>query len=245
MGSWRDAEDMAERIKMKWFRQFVTRSFQEEHQVHYEEIYDRFASYTLIPEDSFCDNLALIHERSRALRGAFVECGTWKGGMAAAMMQIGGPGRKYHFYDSFEGLPPAATIDGPDAVAWQSDADDPFYLDNLRADYDEFLSLIRSLGDHADHVSVEKGWFDDTVPNYCGDPIAVLRIDGDWYRSTKLCLDVMFQHVEVDGVVILDDYDFWDGCSRAVHDFLAETGSTARIRRTGDSSTAFLHKIDP
>jgi hypothetical protein len=58
-------------------------------------------------------------------KGAVVECGTWKGGMSAALVEIGGPNRDYYFFDSFEGLPPAKEIDGEGAIAYQADTTSP------------------------------------------------------------------------------------------------------------------------
>ncbi|MBN6039537.1 TylF/MycF/NovP-related O-methyltransferase [Amycolatopsis sp. 195334CR] len=213
-----------------------------EHAEHLE-LFRRFSPYSLITEDLFCDNLALVRERLRDLDGAVVECGTWKGGMAAAMMQLGGPGRSYHFYDSFEGgLPQATPTDGEDAMTWQAATDDPLYFDNLRTRAEDFRALVGEAGFPAVHV--HEGWFEDTVPRYDGEPIAVLRLDGDWYDSTMVCLDHLYPHVKADGIIILDDYDAWDGCSRAVHDYLSRTKSTARLRRFGDTGITLLHKVD-
>lgn len=213
-----------------------------EHAEHLE-LFRRFSAYSLITEDLFCDNLALVRERLRDLDGAVVECGTWKGGMAAAMMQLGGPERSYHFYDSFsDGLPQATPTDGEDAMTWQAATDDPLYFDNLRTKAEDFRALVAESGFPSVHV--HEGWFADTVPQYDGEPIAVLRLDGDWYDSTMVCLENLYPHVRADGIIILDDYDAWDGCSRAVHDYLSATKSTARIRRFGGTGVALLHKVD-
>jgi O-methyltransferase len=56
-----------------------------------------------------------------------------------------------------------------------------------------------------------------------------LRLDGDWYDSTLVVLESLFKHLAPDGIVIVDDYYAWDGCSRAVHDFLSRNSLTARI----------------
>ncbi|HUR81434.1 MAG TPA: TylF/MycF/NovP-related O-methyltransferase, partial [Thermoanaerobaculia bacterium] len=61
------------------------------------------------------------------------------------------------------------------------------------------------------------------------EPIAILRIDGDWYESTLTALEALWKYLAPNGIVIVDDYYAWDGCSRAVHDFLSRHQSTARI----------------
>jgi hypothetical protein len=52
-------------------------------------------------------------------------------------------------------------------------------------------------------------------------PIGVLRLDGDWYESTKCCLDQLFDQVVPGGYIIIDDYGHWEGCRHAVDEFLA------------------------
>jgi O-methyltransferase len=75
-----------------------------------------------------------------------------------------------------------------------------------------------------------KGWFDQTLPSFSPPgPIAILRLDGDWYESTLVVLEALFKHLAPGGIVIVDDYYAWDGCSRAVHDFFSRHQLTARI----------------
>ncbi|MQS38846.1 TylF/MycF/NovP-related O-methyltransferase [Streptomyces katsurahamanus] len=236
MTAWHETQRFQRKL-----RRFAAEADPAHHAAH-SELFRRYSEYTLIPEEIFCDNLALMRERLRDLDGTVVECGTWKGGMAAAMLQVGGPERSYHFYDSFAGLPQATPTDGEDAMSWQADTEHPWYYDNLRTDADSFRKLIASFP--GDRVHIHEGWFSDTVPHYDGGPIAVLRLDGDWYDSTMVCLEHLYRHVQADGIIILDDYDAWDGCSRAVHDFLSRTGSTARIRRFGPTGVALIHKVD-
>jgi hypothetical protein len=67
------------------------------------------------------------------------------------------------------------------------------------------------------------GWFQDTlrvVPDNL-DAIAVLRIDGDWYESTKICLETLVPRVSPGGIVVIDDYGKWPGCRKAVDEFMA------------------------
>ncbi len=86
------------------------------------------------------------------------------------------------------------------------------------------------------------GWFDETLPCFeASDPIALLRLDGDWYESTMLCLEHLFDRVAVGGVVIIDDYFTWDGCSRAVHDFLSRRSATERIHSLSD--VCYMRKV--
>jgi O-methyltransferase len=92
---------------------------------------------------------------------------------------------------------------------------------------------------------IYKGWFNETVPGVRIDPgIALLRLDGDWYESTWVCLEAFYPQVVKGGMILIDDYFIWDGCSRAVHDYLSKTQSSDRIRHSPEG-VAYLVKGAP
>jgi O-methyltransferase len=73
----------------------------------------------------------------------------------------------------------------------------------------------------ADYVVV-KGWFDQTLPQAnLAEPIALLRMDADWYESTKCILDNLASRVAPGGMIVVDDYYTWEGCTQAVNEFAA------------------------
>ena len=195
----------------------------------YRHIYNRYRNYTMIPEATYIRNLQ-IAERAREVEGCIVECGVWRGGMIAGIAELLGPERAYFLFDSFEGLPPAREIDGPDALAWQSAVDSPIYYDNCRAPVEMAEEAMRISG--ARQATMVKGWFADTLPGFRPPaPIALLRLDGDWHDSTLLSLNSLYPYVTDRGLVIVDDYATWDGCARAVHEFLARASPVRRIQR--------------
>jgi len=163
---------------------------------------------------------------ARGIPGAFVECGVWRGGMSFLMAKRArqrGEKKTVWMFDSFEGLPPPEAIDGNAAIEWTKNVDSPLYYDNCTASIEEVRASAVALG-LGDQVEIVKGWFDETIPQVKDDigEIAVLRIDGDWYRSVKTCLEELGPRVVPGGIVILDDYDTWEGCALAVHEYLAE-----------------------
>ncbi len=188
----------------------------------------------MIPARQFVGNLRLCRW-VLGMKGDIVECGVWRGGMSAAMAELlarlSSP-RTSLLFDSFEGLPPAGDLDGPTALAWQSDTTSPGYYDNCTAsDHEASAAMLRS---GVETFQIVKGWFEDTLPRYASENprIALLRLDGDWYESTMMCLQCLFQQVVPGGVVIIDDYGTWDGCTRAVHDFLAASKASEAVRQT-------------
>ena len=193
-------------------------------------LHTKYKDYTMIVADIYIENIALC-ERHKNVRGCIVECGVWRGGMIAGIAEAMGENRNYYLFDSFEGLPLAKEIDGPAANAWQSDKNSPLYLENCKAEMSYAERAMKLSG--TKEFKLIKGWFSESLPNYeFGEPIAILRLDGDWYDSTMDCLNNLFPKVAKGGIVIVDDYYVWDGCSRAVHDYLSKNNFPFKIRQS-------------
>ena len=209
--------------------------------LHLQALYRKYRNFTMVPKPVFVGNLRLVQEHSASI-GAVVECGVWRGGMSAAIAEVMGPEREYFLFDSFEGLPPAKDIDGPAALDWQRDTASPTYFDNCHADIAEARRAMAMSG--AQNVRIVKGWFEDTVSSLPREmSIALLRLDGDWYESTMQCLTYLYPRVVDGGLIIIDDYYAWDGCARAVHDFLSSTNSVCRLLQSADGICYMIKKI--
>lgn len=198
----------------------------------------RYRQYTMVSRQSFVDNL-MIAQQCAPPGGEVVECGVWRGGMIRGLADVLGPDRKYHLFDSFEGLPPAQEeFDGKVAIAWQHEKTSPYYNENCGADEAYARELFEGSGYDAEF---HRGWFDDTILQYQPErPISVLRLDGCWYDSTMTCLRGLVPHLAPNALILVDDYFDWEGCARALHDYLSETKSTMRIRISGLGGTCYL-----
>lgn len=204
-------------------------------------LYRRFQPFTMVPEHAFVDNLS-IASRVANLPGCIVECGVWRGGMSAAIASILGPHRQYCLFDSFQGLPDAKEIDGPAALAWQKAVDSPWFHDNCTAPASSAREAMKLAG--VSRVQIFEGWFHETLPAFTpSEPIAFLRLDADWYDSTMICLETLMPHLAPGGIVVLDDYYTWDGCSRAVHDYLSKYSCVDRIHVEG--CVGYIKKVHP
>lgn len=216
----------------------------------YTEIYQKCKANTMIGGDDYRRNLQLA-DTCRNIEGDVVECGVWKGGMSAGMAYLLGPGRKHYLFDSFEGLPKPTELDGEYAVEWQDSGDDELTHNNCTANEADADAIMKKTG--VDYRLV-KGWFQDTVPNFEGiSKIAVLRLDGDWYDSTMITLEKFVPLVAPGGIIILDDYYYWEGCSKAVHDYLSKEKSAARLvsadnfmyfRKMGSGATSGQRSVE-
>jgi O-methyltransferase len=202
----------------------------------------RYRQHTMIGQRHFIDNL-MIAQRYAPLGGEVVECGVWRGGMIRGLADVLGPDRKYHLFDSFKGLPPAQEeFDGQTAIAYQQDTASQHYYDNCGADESYARGLFEGSGYD---VEFHRGWFDDTIPKYQPErPISVLRLDGDWYDSTMTCLLGLIPHLAPKALILVDDYFYWEGCARALHDYLAETKSMMRIRQSPFAGVCYLINQD-
>jgi O-methyltransferase len=145
--------------------------------------------------------------------GDVVECGTYNGGSAAVLARVAcrSPlNRHIWLLDSFAGMPPAGSRDGPAAAA---------YAGLCCGSLESVRTVLRkvSVPDHA--VTAVPGWFQDTLPKFPVSKIALLHIDADWYDSVFICLDQLFDRVSPGGFIVLDDFGYWQGCREAWQDF--------------------------
>ena len=207
-------------------------------------IYRKYRAYTQIHEAMYVDNLELC-AKFEAMRGCVVECGVWRGGMSAGMAEVLGADRQYFLFDSFEGLPPAREdVDGAAAIAWQSNTTSPTYRNNNTAAEEEAAAAMKLSGTPS--FSLVKGWFNETLPRFAPPcDIAVLRLDGDWYDSTRASLENLYPHVAPGGIVIVDDYYNWDGCARAVNEFIASIASPNAVPRIRQFHDLVAYLIKP
>jgi len=196
---------------------------------------ERVQPFTMVSKDSLVDLARQVRAvLAYDISGDFVECGVWRGGaaflMADLLRQAKARDRKVWLFDSFEGLPPPEEIDGPVAVEYAKNTDKPFYFDNCSALLEEVRRSAAELG-LSSYTEFVKGWFDQTLPanrDRIG-PIAILRIDADWYSSVRCCLESLYDKVVDGGFIVLDDYYAYDGCAIAVHEFLGKQKLAHRI----------------
>ncbi len=190
----------------------------------------------MVPEREYVANLRVALRADR-IAGSIVECGTWRGGMIAGIADVLGPERRYYLFDSFEGLPPAGEADGEAALAFQRNTTSPTYFDNCTASVDEARTAMSHSA--ARDYRITKGWFEKTLPaQKPQEPIALLRMDADWYESTKCILENLASHVVPGGVILVDDYYAWEGCTQAVNEFAAT--KKWRIRESPYAAVCYI-----
>lgn len=210
--------------------------------MQFGKLYKRFSEYTMIPEDEYIRNLFLA-KKAETVEGVIVECGVWRGGMIGGIAKLLGPQKKYYLFDSFDGLPLAKDIDGEEAFKWQSEKESSYYFDNCKAEIDFAQKVMNlALGKISNNTFFIKGWFNETMnEDNFNESISLLRLDGDWYESTMTCLNFLFPKVVTGGIIIIDDYHTWEGCTKAIHDYLSKNNRPERICQF-ENRTAYLIK---
>jgi O-methyltransferase len=142
--------------------------------------------------------------------GDFVECGTFKGGSAAVISTELTPERKLWLFDSFEGLPDVAEVDGAESKEW---------VGKCRAAEADVIAALTTVGAAPDQYFLRKGWFQDTFQQQLPERVALLHCDADWYDSVLLTLETFYERIPPGGVVVLDDFGWWEGCREAFYEF--------------------------
>ncbi|MBY0336411.1 MAG: TylF/MycF family methyltransferase [Acetobacteraceae bacterium] len=153
--------------------------------------------------------------------GDLMETGVWRGGSVMFMKALldlhGDRTRTVWCADSFEGLPPPVD---------DADGDDLSELGYVKVSLEAVKGNFARLGLLDERVKFLKGWFSDTLPTAPVERIALLRLDGDLYSSTMDALTNLYHKVSPGGFVIVDDYQQWPACKRAVDEFRATQGIT-------------------
>jgi hypothetical protein len=162
--------------------------------------------------------------------GIMIEAGVALGGSAVLLAAAKGEKRPLHLYDTFEMIPPPSPSDGPDAhqrydtittgKAVGIKGDHYYgYRDNLLDSVANTFSKFR-LPPEENRVSFWKGYFQDTL--VINEPVALAHIDCDWYDSVMWCLEQIVPNLVVGGTLVIDDYEAWSGCRKAVDAYFAD-----------------------
>jgi len=178
------------------------------------------------------------------LEGAFVECGVWRGGsmMAVAwtLAELGDTLRELYLFDTFEGMSEPTEHDRLMNGAAASDILRELPREEANfwciAGLEDVRRNLRRTGYPEERLHFVKGKVEDTLPAEAPEQIALLRLDTDWYESTRHELEHLYARLVPNGVLIIDDYGTWQGARKAVDEFfekLPKKPLLARMDSTG------------
>jgi hypothetical protein len=176
--------------------------------------------------------LATRYVVDHGIPGALVECGVWRGGsmqaVAHALLARGVRDRDLHLFDTFEGMPQPTDadrgMDGTPAAELLARAPRSARV-WAEASLEDVQAGMAETGYPPERIHYHVGKVEDTIPAGAPAEIALLRLDTDWYESTRHELEHLYDRVPAGGVIIADDYATWQGARKAVDEFLERTGA--------------------
>ena len=193
-------------------------------------VYERAKPFTMTsPERMFALYHAVRYVVESRIPGDLVECGVWRGGSAMlcalALAELGDTSRALYLYDTYEGMaePDARDVSHAGEAArdtWAGSRRDD-HVDWCYSPLDEVRRNLASTGYPEERIHFVQGKVEETIPGTVPEAIALLRLDTDWYESTRHELEHLYPRVAPRGVVIIDDYGYWEGARQATDEYLA------------------------
>ena len=191
------------------------------------ELIERFREYTMTGRHrQWCLLRAAQYIEQNAIDGDIVECGVWRGGNMMMLKSYFGPAcaRRFFLYDTYLGMsePTGADVHfhGPVALDEYNAKKQDGRSDWAYASLDQVKRNFASFGLLDPDVVFVQGMVETTLrQDEVPQQIALLRLDTDWYQSTKVELEVLYPRLVKGGVLIVDDYGDWLGSKKAVDEY--------------------------
>jgi O-methyltransferase len=222
--------------------QYHERTGLEDTEAAFREIAEQVRPFTMTSyERMYALYKAVEFVEAARIPGDIVECGVWRGGsmmlVAHVLRKLKQTSRQLHLFDTYEGLP--RPHEEKDVDIWGNRAIDGWLPKRTgeasshwaNAGINEVRANLQSTGYPADRMHFVKGLVEDTIPDSAPPQIALLRLDTDWYESTKHELQHLFPRLATHGVLIIDDYGHFAGARSAVDEYFAECGLPVLLNR--------------
>jgi hypothetical protein len=189
--------------------------------------------------------MACKYAIEQKIEGDFVECGVWRGGnamVAAELFKLYGVAKKVWLFDTFKGM--TAPTDADVTAASTKSTKEQFAREQrdthnawCYASLGDVRSNFEKRGLLSDNVIFVEGDVCQTLTDTARIPtsICVLRLDTDWYESTKKELEVLYPMLSRNGCLIIDDYGYWAGSKKATDEYFAAQGNRPFLQYTDDT----------
>lgn len=203
------------------------------------ELCRRVAPYTMTtPPRIYALARAVEYVATRPIPGALVECGVWRGGsmmaVALTLLRLGATDRDLYLFDTFTGMTEPGEEDVKKTGERAADLLTGASRDSHHwavAPIDQVREAVLSVGYPEERIHFVEGAVERTLPANAPAEVALLRLDTDWYSSTKHELVHLYPRLARGGVLIVDDYAYWQGARRAVDEYIRENDLALLLNR--------------
>jgi hypothetical protein len=156
--------------------------------------------------------------------------------MALTLKELGADDRDIYLFDTFEGMTApteadTSRYDRPALEDWQASGGRP-YAELFQPELVGEAAVRATLEPYpAERLHFVRGPVEETLPDQAPAELALLRLDTDWYESTRHELEHLYPRLSRGGVLMIDDYGHWEGARRAVDEYFAGTGEPLLLNR--------------
>lgn len=213
MPALRNVYDLRPQIEENGTRQ--RENFPEIRGEEFWELYDLAKPYSMLAITGFYNLYQSVrYLAANEIPGDFVECGALFGGacifIGLLRQRLGLRDRTIHVFDTFAGFPP-----GSEDVGRGGPTKGPSYESFYEPVVANFEATCGT-----DGVEFHVGDVAETLPRFRARPLALMRLDTDYYVSTKVELELLYPMLTSGGVMIIDDYGYYEGSRRATDEYL-------------------------
>jgi len=220
------------RLGFELVRQHPQLSFSKDIPLTSIDTYCKVKAFTMTSPErifSLCDAVRYVNDNK--IDGDIVECGVWRGGsmmaVADTLLGLGNTSKSLYLFDTFEGMAPPTDDDidisgvaAEDLMkSTEKTEDDSVWC---YAGLAQVRSAVSTIGYPSEQVHFVQGMVEQTIPEHAPEKIALLRLDTDWYESTKHEMEHLFPRLVRGGILIIDDYGHWQGARKAVDEYFAQ-----------------------
>jgi hypothetical protein len=220
--------------------------FPADYEEFHKEIINKVRPYTMTsPERLFALIEAVKYCIQNQIPGDFVECGVWKGGsmmaIAETLIRLGVTDRQLWLFDTYAGMTEPTAID----IAQNDEIASDLLIKEVNQKSESIIWAFSTIEEVKKNVSIinypvenihfVEGDVLDTIPDNSPAKIALLRLDTDWYESTKHELLFLYPNLTKNGILIIDDYGYWRGSRQAVDEYITEKKLCIFLSRIDDT----------
>ena len=217
------------------------------------ELYEKCKPFTMTSiERMYALHFSINNILENNIPGDFVECGVWKGGssmmIALTLLQKNVNNRKIYMFDTFEGM----SAPSDDDVAYNGESAASLLSSQKKekqdsvwcfSPLDEVKNNLTSTNYPGELLHFIKGKVEDTLPVTQPGNIALLRLDTDWYESTKIEMNILYPLLVQNGILIIDDFGHWEGAKKAVLEYFAAQSYMPLLQRIDDTGRIVVKHV--